>query len=320
MANPVQEESQEKEEKQSVASQNSEAGNTEADATKSAKKTKRSKRDTNQIYFRGIVRSITQELDEENRVTNAIVITTPATVIPPDYKSSGLVKVFWGDNERARNKLAGIEVGDHVEVRAQLRTYRTLDTSGGFFYGVSAEKSSPGGLSGLGEYEADRNESVFIGNLKSIYKVNNFFTLFNMIVRVKYEGREIIAHPTFNIGGPLAEAYSRNKDKFAVGKRMGAVCQIRQRQDKRSGKELNEWKCFALMYEDENGEMKALPVPVRPQRNPNHRRRTHGVARAAVEGDLRHAGKKDSGVSEESIQAEESKPAESVDEVLEAIE
>lgn len=283
------------------------------------KETNGSKKDTNQIYFRGVVRSISQELDSENRVQNAIVITTPPTELT-DYKSSGLVTIYWGDNERARKKLAGIEVGDHLEVKAQLRTYQAEMVRGSFFYGVSAEKASPGGLSGLGDFEADRNEGLFIGNLKNIYKVNDYFTLLNVVVRTRFEGKDISAHPTFNIGGPLLAAFSRNQEKFESGKRIGAVCQIRQRLDKRTGKEINEWKCFALMYEDEDGEMKALDVPAPARRrNPNRRRRVRAVVRSTAEEDLSHISK-DQGVSEESLEATESKPAENLDEVLETIE
>lgn len=293
-----------------------------AEETENKEETKEpeSRKDVNQIYFRGVVRAISQELDAEDRVQNATVITTLPTVIQ-DYKSSGLVTIYWGDNDRARKKLAGIEVGDHLEIRAQLRTYQTELSRGSFFYGVSAEKSAPGGLSGFGDFETDRNEGFFVGTLKSVYKVNDYFTLLNVVSRTRFEGKDINAHPTFNIGGPLLVAYNRNADKFGVGKRIGAVCQIRQRIDKKAGKEINEWKCFALMYEDENGEMKALDVPVPVRRsNPNRRRRrVRAVVRSTAESDLASISK-DPGVSEESLVATESAPAENLEEVLETIE
>ena len=283
------------------------------------------RRDLNQIYFRGVVRSISQELDAEDRVQNATVITTPPTV-RENFKSSGLVTIYWGDNERAKKKLEGVEVGDHLIIKAQLRTYQSRISAnrGSFFYGVEAEKAQAGGISGYGEYEADRNEAVFVGSLKSTYEVNPSFTLFNMVTRIRYDGKDINAHPTFNIGGPLNSVYKRNKDKFGDGKRIGAVCQIRQRLDK-TGREINEWSCSSLMYEEENGEMKALEIPAF-MRHPipnNRRRRTRAIARSTAEADLAHV-TKDTGASEESINAEESKPstdnAESLGEVLETIE
>lgn len=278
------------------------------------------RKDKNQIYFRGVVRAISQELDAEDRVQNATVITTPATETQ-DYKSSGTVTIYWGDNERAKKKLGEIEVGDHVIIQAQLRTYQTDISRGSFFYGVMAEKETPGGLSGFGEYETDRNEGIFIGSLKSVYKVNDYFTLLNMVTHTRLEGKDINAHPTFNIGGPLLVAYNRNVEKFAVGKRIGAVCQIRQRMDKRTGKEQNEWKCFGLMYEDEDGEMKALNVPMPVRRsNPNRRRRVRAMARSTAEEDLSRVSKEQTS-SAENVVAEGSKPAsDNLEEVLESIE
>ena len=272
----------------------------------------------NQVYLRGVVRSISQELDAENRIQNATVITTPATE-NGEYKSSGLITVFWGDNDRARKKLADIQVGDHLVVQAILRTFQTPVSRGIFFYGMNVEKAVPGGLSGLGDYEADRNEGLFVGTLKSEYKVNNYFTLLNMVTHTRHEGREVVAHPTFNIGGPLLAAYTQNKEKFGTDKHIGAVCQIRQRVDKRTDKEINEWKCFALMYEDENGEMKPLEVPNPLRRHSiGGRRRVH-IARSTAEEDLKRV-VKDPGVSEENLVAEESKPDESLSDVLETIE
>ncbi len=278
------------------------------------------RKDKNQIFFRGVVRAISQELDAENRVQNATVITTPATETQ-NYKSSGMVTIYWGDNERAKKKLADIEVGDHLIVQAQLRTYQTDMSRGSFFYGVMAEKETPGGLSGFGEYETERNEGIFIGSLKSVYKVNDYFTLLNMVTHTRLEGKDVNAHPTFNIGGPLLVAYNRNAEKFEVGKRIGAVCQIRQRQDKKTGKEVNEWKCFGLMYEDEDGEMKPLNVPMPVRRNnPNRRRRVRAMARSTAEEDLGRIAK-DQSTSEENIVAEESKPSsENLEEVLESVD
>lgn len=249
--------------------------------------TEKQARHQNKIYFRGVVRSISQQLDDEDRIQNATVITTPATTLQ-DGQTSGLVTIFWGDNERAKKRLEGIEVGDHIVVEAVLRTYQTDINNGSFFYGVKADKAVRGGLSGLGEYEADRNEGLFVGTVKSNYSVNHFFMLINLITHTRLEGRDVTAHPTFNIAGPLLATYYRNREKFEPGKRVGGVCEIRQRIDK-NGKERNEWKCFVLMYEDEDGEMKPLQVPNFLRRpNPRRRERVRAMARSSAEDDLKN--------------------------------
>ena len=280
----------------------------------------------NELYFRGVVRSISQQLDDEDRVQNATIITTTPTIIRsrddslPSYTSSGLITIYWGDNDRARKKLNGIEVGDHLVIRAQLRTYQTDMSRGNFYYGMTAEKAVPGGLTGLGEYEADRNEAIFIGTLKSTYDVNGHFLLMNMVTHTRAEGRDVHAHPTFHVRGALLAAYNRNIDKFEKSKRMGAACEIRQRVDRKVGKEINEWSCFALMYEDENGEMQKLDVPTPPRRRTSRGRRVRAMARSTAEDDLNHM-TKSSGSDEEEMEAVGSQPSnDSMEDVLEAAE
>lgn len=280
----------------------------------------------NELYFRGVVRSISQQLDAEDRVQNATIITTPPTIIRsrdesvPDYTSSGQITIFWGENDRAREKLSGIEVGDHVVIRAQLRTYHTDIARGNFFYGMSAEKAIPGGLTGLGEYEADRNEAIFIGTLKGTYDVNGHFLLMNLVTHIHAEGRDFHAHPTFHIRGALLAAYNRNLDKFEKSKRIGGACQLRQRIDRKVGKEISEWSCFALMYEDENGEMQTLDVPTPPRRFTNRGRRIRAMARSTAEDDLNHM-TKSSGSEDEEMEAIGSQPSnENMEDVLETAE
>lgn len=281
----------------------------------------------NEIYFRGVVRSISQQLDEEDRVQNATIITTTPTIIRsrdpsvPTYTSSGLVTIFWGDNERAQKKLKGIEVGDHLVIKAQLHTYQTDISRGNFYYGMTAEKAVPGGITGLGEYEADRNEAIFIGTLKSTYLIpNSNVLLMNLVTHTRSEGHDVHAHPTFHIRGLLLSAYNRNLEKFKKSKRIGAACEIRQRIDKRVGKEINEWSCFALMYEDENGEMQKLDVPTPPRRRTSRGRRVRAMARSTAENDLNHI-MKSSGNDEEAMEAVASDPSnDKMEDVLEAAE
>ena len=274
------------------------------------------KKDINDVFFRGVIRAISQQLDEQNRIQNAMVLTTPPTVIE-ERRTSGVVTIYWGDNDRAKQKLEGLSVGDHVTVKAKLRTYFTEVDRGTFFYGVSVGVEHPDGITGLGEYEPDKNEGYFEGVVRSEYKANEYFVLLNMMTSERFEGRDMNNYPNFSIGGRLLNVYKQNKEKFEVGKRIGAACTIRQRVDKKTGKEVNDWTCFALMYEDENGNMKQLPVP--PAMRRPARRRVRTIARSTAAADMARISR-DQTTDEAEIVAEPSAPVENPEDVLETIE
>lgn len=274
------------------------------------------KKDTNEVFFRGVIREIRQQLDDQNRIQNALILTTPETVIE-GKSSSGTVTIFWGDNDRARQKLGELSAGDHVTIKAKVRTYFTPIERGIFFYGVSAALEHPDGITGLGVYEPDKNEGYFEGTVQSEFKVNDHFVLLNLQLSERFEGRDMNNYPTCGIGGPLHSAYLHSKDKFAQGKRVGAACTIRQRKDAKTGKELNEWRCFALFYEDEDGSMKQLYV--RPSVPRPARTRVRTVARSTAESDLSRISKDQTNEETKTV-AEESTPVENIDDTIETIE
>lgn len=244
--------------------------------------------DKNELFFRGQIRSISQELDLENRVQNAITLTAPVYQ-SPQYTNSGRVTIFWGDNDRAGKLLKDMTVGEHVTVKAKLRTFISAEGErGSFFYGYEIAKEVVAGITGWGEHEPEKTEAYFIGNKRSEFRPHDHFLIVNIQVNEKFEDREIASYPAITLNGPYLAAYERNKDKFPADGRIGAVCTLRQRFDKRAGKEVSEWRCFALTYE-EDGEMKQLPIPVfRPRRRRRPGTRTATVAASTAADDVRH--------------------------------
>lgn len=256
----------------------------------------------NEIYLRGVIRGIRMELDEEDRPHNVITLTTPRTERDGTVTKS-MVDITLGRNDRATELLNPQFVpGDHVIIHAELRVYRGEKRLRQYLWANTIEKDRPDGLSGLGVFEPDKNEGLFIGTVHRCEERTTaksqrpYMYLLQIATHTKTsEGKELFTNPFIGVHANVYRALKRNADKFAPGKKVGVACNFNMVQPRDVGNthEINMyWEAFGLMYVDDNGELQNIPVPkyyhYRAPANVGNNRTYNQDVKSTVEEDMKH--------------------------------
>ena len=214
----------------------------------------------NRVYLRGILRGIRQELDNEDRQTNVITVTTP-NQLAGNAVETGYLDVYWGSNTRASGILREYTAGDHVVIEAECRTFRTDLERGEVLYGLSIRKDQPSGITGLGDYEPDRNEAFFVGTLRAVRSISESMDLLHLAIHTVMEDREINSYPMVGISGRADRAFRQNAARFGTGKLIGLACHIQLRPDKSTGRQRIRWMVHGLMRIMDDGRMINIRIP-----------------------------------------------------------
>lgn len=241
----------------------------------------------NRVFLRGVIRGIRQELDSEDRQTNVISLTTP-NPLSENRIGTGLLDVYWGSNTRASEILADFRAGDHVVIDAECRTFRTSLLRGEVLYGISITRDKPSGITGMGDYEPDRNEALFIGTLRSVQKVSERMDLLHLVVHTRTDKRDITSYPMAAMYGRVRTAFRQHASDLEVGKRIGLACHIQLRPDKTTGTPKIRWQVHGLMRIGENGQPVTIRIPQpysyrAPRNNSSRASRQHTVRSSAAE-------------------------------------
>ena len=245
----------------------------------------------NRVFLRGTLRGIRQELDNEDRQNNVITITTPNPKAGGIIET-GYVDVYWGSNTRAGEILREYTSGDHVIIEAECRTYMTDLSRGEVLYGLSISRDKPAGITGLGDYEPDRNEAFFVGTLRAVRRVSDTMDLLHLAIHTVTDGREISSYPMIGITGRASQTFRRNASRFTTGNLIGLACHIQLRPDKSTGQQRIRWQVHGLLRVLNNGATAAVRIPpsssYRAPRNNGSRTRVQQTVRSSAADDLNH--------------------------------
>ena len=241
----------------------------------------------NQVFLRGVIRGIRQELDNEDRQTNVVSLTTP-NPLSGNQVETGLVDVYWGSNTRASEILSDFRAGDHVVISAETRTFRTSLELGEVLYGISITRDTPSGITGLGDYEPARNEALFVGTLRSVQKISEKMDLLHLVIHTRTDGRNITSYPMAAMYGRVRTAFHQHASVLEIGKRIGLACHIQLRPDKATGKLRVRWQAHGLLSINEDGQPVTIPIPPpysyrAPRNNASRNRSQHTVRSSAAE-------------------------------------